>query len=235
VLLAYLDESYDRNYYWITALVCPEGTLAPVTRGLDEAYWKGAYSTDSLVELHGHDLFHGEKDFWRLKGQPRLRIKWYADALRVIASQPTIRIFIRGVDRKRLEARYGVNAHHPHEVVLPHLLERIDAYADADAIDQPLLVIADELQDAKRHRDSLWRYQRSGTWGYRSRVLKRVVDTMHFSPSSSSRLLQAADLVSFLHHRISSRLDTDPRARKANATLWAHIQPQVQHRDYWIP
>jgi hypothetical protein len=65
MLLAYLDESYDKNYYWITALVCHETALIPITRGLDEAYWKGPYPVPPRTELHGHDLFHGEKDFSR--------------------------------------------------------------------------------------------------------------------------------------------------------------------------
>ena len=43
MLLAYLDESYDEKYYWITALVCHETALTPIARGLDEAYWKGDY------------------------------------------------------------------------------------------------------------------------------------------------------------------------------------------------
>jgi hypothetical protein len=182
MLLAYLDESYDKSRYWITALVCPETTLIPVTNGIDEAYRKGPYPTPAQTELHGHDLFHGEKDFERLHPYPRRRIKWYADALQAVGDEPTVRIFIRGVNRPRLVQRYGDFAHHPHEVVLSHLLERIDEYAAK--IGQPLLVIADEHQDAKNHRASLWEYQRSGTWGYRARKLRQVVDTIHYSPLS---------------------------------------------------
>jgi hypothetical protein len=233
VLLAYLDESYDQTYYWITALVCHETALIPITRGLDEAYWKGDYPAHPQTELHGHDLFHGKNAFERLHTQHRRRIKWYADALQVIGDQPNVRIIIRGVHRKRLVNRYGHNAHPPHDVVLGHLLERVDEYAENQG--QPLLVIADEHQDAKRHRSSLWEYQHSGTWGYRSRVLKQVVDTMHYSPSSSSRLLQAADLVSFLHKRIKSGADTDQRAIRANASLWGRIQPQIHHCFCWHP
>ncbi|KZS65576.1 DUF3800 domain-containing protein [Mycobacterium pseudokansasii] len=233
MLLAYLDESYDQTFYWITAVVCHETALIPITQGLDEAYWKGGYPAYPGTELHGHDLFHGKNDFERLHDQPRRRIKWYADALQVIGDQPNVGIIIRGVHRQRLLNRYGHNAHPPHDVVLEHLLERVDEYAEKQG--QPLLVIADEHQDAKRHRSSLWDYQRSGTWGYRSRVLKRVVDTMHYSPSGSSRLLQAADLISFLHHRISSGTDTDQRAVNANNGLWARIQPLVQHAGCWHP
>ncbi|OIN79104.1 DUF3800 domain-containing protein [Mycobacterium malmoense] len=232
MLLAYLDESYDRRHYWITALVCPDTTLKPIIQSLDDTLAVGEYPLHSRTELHGRDLFHGEKDFVRLHGQPRRRIKLYGEALDAIAKEPSVQIFIRGIDRAAQRARY-TTPHHPHDVVLGHLLERIDEYAATE--NQPLLVIADEIQDAKHHRASLWQYQNSGTWGYRSRVLNQVVDTIHFSPSNSSRLLQAADLVSFLNYRIKSGLDTDSRAVKANAGLWARVAPQVRHCYCWVP
>src|ERR1700678_321438 len=54
------------------------------------------------------------------------------------------------------------------------------------------------------HRRGLWRYQRSATWGYRSRQITRVADTLHFAPSSSSRLVQAGDLARVLARRIAT-------------------------------
>jgi hypothetical protein len=206
--------------------------LKPIIRSIDDAIGIGEYPLNPRTELHGRDLFHGVKDFARLHREPRRRIKLYGDALQAIAKQPSVQIFIRGINRDAQRKRYST-VHHPHDVVLGHLLERIDEYAESQ--DQPLLVIADEVQDAKHHRSSLWEYQNSGTWGYRSRVLKQVVDTIHFSPSNSSRLLQAADLVSFLHHRITSGVETDQRAVKANASLWARVSPQVRHCSCWVP
>lgn len=72
--------------------------------------------------------------------------------------------------------------------------------------------------------------------GYRSRQLTRIVDTIHFAPSKASRMVQAADLVAFLHHRIKSRADTDPRAKRANESLWERIADKVSgYSGCWRP
>lgn len=58
--------------------------------------------------------------------------------------------------------------------------------------------------------------------------LDRAVDALHFAPSRHSRLLQAADLVSFLHFRIRRTPEADPRSAKASANLWDIVDHQVR-------
>lgn len=232
MLLAYLDESYDSSRYWITALVCPDRSIKSLVEALDSVMGFGDYPLDPRTELHGYDLFHGEKDFERLKSQPRRRIKIYGDALQAIASQPDAQLFIRGIDRIAQQKRY-TTVQHPHRVVLTHLLEQIDLYAAAQG--EYLLVIADEVEGAATHRSSLWDYQHQGTWGYKARVLTQIADTIHFTPSNWSRPIQAADLVSFLNYRICSGIEKDPRAIAASSLLWNRIKPQVRHQYCWVP
>lgn len=98
-----------------------------------------------------------------------------------------------------------------------------------------VLVIADEVDQADEHRKSLWWFQRASTPGYRSRQLTRIVDTMHFAPSGASRLVQGADLIAFLHRRLMSTVERDPRAKRANEALWAKIEPKIQHSYCWVP
>lgn len=233
MLLAYVDESYVPALYWLAALVCEENTLNPLTAALDEVVAKAArsYRTSSTAELHGHALFHGKDDWVTLATMPRARIGIYADALDAIAGFP-VEIWIRGVDRVRLHERY-VRPDHPHAVVLSHLLERLDERAEQR--NELVLVIADQVHQEDTYRKSLWHFQRYSTTGYRPRTLTRIVDTIHFAPSVASRLVQAADLVAFLHCRIEARLDTDERAKRANAALWARIEPRVIHSHCWWP
>ncbi|MBO3745989.1 DUF3800 domain-containing protein [Streptosporangiaceae bacterium NEAU-GS5] len=61
-----------------------------------------------------------------------------------------------------------------------------------------------------------------------------MVDTIHFAPSSASRLLQAADLVAFLHQRCQ-RKERDPHAQQANEDLWVRISGKVYHEMCWFP
>ncbi len=66
MLLAYLDESYDKQHYWIAALVVPDDQLIPLTAALDAVVDKAAASyvdIGSNAELHGHSLLQA-KDEW---------------------------------------------------------------------------------------------------------------------------------------------------------------------------
>jgi hypothetical protein len=234
VLLAYVDESYTDTHYWIAAVVCPETEVQALTDGLDAVVAKAAagyHDVSSRAELHGHSLFHGKDDWLPLAVMPRARIGVYADALDAIAER-NVDIFIRGVDRKRLVERY-VYPDHPHSVVLMHLLERLDEYAAGEQ--ELVLVIADEVDRADEYRRNLWGFQRASTTGYRSRQLTRILDTIHFAPSNASRLVQAADLVAYLHCRIHSGAERDKRAKRANDALWERLAGRLNHVHCWYP
>lgn len=237
MLLAYVDESYSRDFYYMAALLCPDHALQELAADLDAVTVKAASAYDEVsadAELHGYELFHGKADWEALRGKPRARIAIYRDTLAALASQP-VHIIIRGVDRKRLTARYGERADDPHSIVLQHLLERIDECARYQQ--ELALVIADELSqnDQQQHRKDFRLYRTSGTFGYRGHRLEHIVDTLHFAPSKASRLVQAADLTAFLARRILCEEDTDKRAIEANTSLWQHIEPRITHCWCWTP
>jgi hypothetical protein len=234
MLLAYLDESYDKKMYWIAAVICPDAEILPLTNALDLVVLNSSRKfprIDPFGELHGHALFHGKDDWAPLATMPRARIGVYQDAFAAIASFD-VRIIVRGVNIEGLNRRYP-NPDSPHKIVLMHLLERIDDHAASD--EKNVIAIADEVAEANMYRKDLWRFQRIMTTGYRSRQLTRVIDTIHFAPSTSSRLLQAADLVAFMWHRVDSRIDRDERALKANLSLWQMVGSKVTHARCWDP
>jgi hypothetical protein len=161
----------------------------------------------------------------------RARIGVYQHAFTEIAKHD-VRIIIRGVNVEGLNKRY-INPDPCHSIVLMHLLERIDEHAES--LGSNVIVIADEVPEANAHRKSLWRFQRVATSGYRSRQLTQVIDTIHFAPSTSSRLLQSSDLVAYLWHRIDSGLEQDTRAIKVNKDLWDLVSAKVCHSGLWSP
>ncbi|MFE5918205.1 DUF3800 domain-containing protein [Streptomyces sp. NPDC056468] len=237
MLLTYIDESYDQTNYWIAALVVPEQHVRSLAQALDAVVQKAAasYPVSRDAELHGHAIVQAVDDWAAMANSQgnmiRARIGVYGDALRAIADHE-VAIIVRGVDIQQLKTRY-TNPYPPHQVVLSQLLERVQDYAEArDAL---ALVIADEIAEADQHRAAFRDYQEVGTGGYLSSTLPRLVDTIHFAPSKSSRLLQAVDLVAYLHRRLTSRQDTDPRARKANVKLWSYVEPRVTHSHCWEP
>jgi hypothetical protein len=234
-----VDESYSKQSYYIAALLCPEAEALSLTRALDDVVQKVAADFPGLSaesELHGYDLLQGKRDWDPLTRQVRARIDVYGSAFQAIADHD-VRIVIRGVDTAKLCARYRGIAADPHSVVLTHLLERVDAYAERT--DELALVIADEPgqhDQQLQYRADLTRYRAEGTWGYRGRVITRIVDTLHFAPSSASRLVQAADLIVFMHNRIENTAPgSDERAARTNEALWRRIESRIEHSYHWHP
>lgn len=233
MLLNYLDESYDSTKYWVCALVCHDRSVVALTDELDAVVARAAsaYGISPRAELHGHALFQGKEAWERLALMPRARIGIYDDAFEAIARHAT-GVIARGVYRPGLVARY-TTPFHPHTVVLQYVLEDIDKVAAQR--DEYALVIADEVDRAHEYRADLWRFQREPTPGYVARRLTRIADTIHFAPSTSSRLLQAADLVAFLKRRIAAAGVHDTRETRANAALWSRVAPLVWNDHCWYP
>ncbi|HUP72199.1 MAG TPA: DUF3800 domain-containing protein [Acidimicrobiales bacterium] len=234
MLLAYVDESYDKTYYWIGGLICPESQAVSLMHQLDEVVADAAMSYRGIgtnAELHGYALLQGKDDWEPIQSMIRARIGVYSAALKAIARHD-VTIMLRGVHKPGLDRRYKF-PDHPHSVALAHLLERVDELAAAR--DEWALVIADEVGEESTHRKNLWHFQRCSTGGYRSRQLSRIVDTIHFAPSSASRLVQSADLVTYLHTRIRTDVARDLRAQQANRDLWALIESRVKHQECWYP
>ncbi|MFG2076999.1 DUF3800 domain-containing protein [Nonomuraea maritima] len=234
VLLSYVDESYSSDRYYMAALLVPDDQAIPLTRALDEVVLKAWNSYGRIqrdAELHGTDLLHGKKDWEPLHGLVRARIGVFNDAFQAIAEHD-VAIIIRGMDSKRQRARYAT-PYPPHQVVLSHLLERIHDHAAER--DEYALIIADEGGQQGEYRKDLRDYQTTGTGGWRDRKLERIVDTLHFAPSHASRLIQAADLVAFLHRRIQTGEDKNEQARRASESLWERIKKRIVHEQCWYP
>ncbi len=231
LLLAYVDESYTADYFFLGAIVVDGAAAGRIEDGLDRVMldYRGRFGLGASTELHGHPLFQG-RDEWR-EVPTRVRINVYERAMDVVGTSGA-RIVLRGVNVRRQRERY-VNPDPPHEVVLGHLLERVNTYAGARSA--RALVLADEVHTQERHRTNFRNFRVGGTPGYRSSTLQHLLDTIHFAPSRHSRLLQAADLVTFMHRRRCAHTETDGRAQKANAGIWATVAAAVEHEHCWEP
>lgn len=238
--LVYVDESYCPDCYYVAALLVPDTAVQALTAALDTVVRQAAVNYSGITptaELHGYDLFQGKGDWTPIKPMLRARIGVYDKALRAIADHD-VTVIVRGVAApQRLRERYGARAWHPHTIALAHLLERCDEHLET--VSDLGLVIADEAGQADQqpeYRADLRRYQDVGTSGYRRRRIINIVDTLHFAPSSASRLVQAVDLIAFIYHRIQTTTEkADARAVRVNAALWDRIQPRVAHCLCWYP
>lgn len=234
MLLAYLDESGDEDVYSMSALMIKDTDAIGLGLALDEVVKYASQTYDSVwpeTELHAYDLAWGLKEWKSLHGNVPGCVDIYSRAIDAIAKFD-VKIASRGVDLAGLKQRYDGGAD-PHSVTLTFALERIDIQAAEQ--ETVALVIADEVgrrQPAYRRR--FREYQRSGTWGWKSRVLEHLVDTIHFAPSNSSRLIQAADMVSYTRHQ-KDRKTGQKRAREFYMEQWEKLEPKVTEDSCWDP
>jgi hypothetical protein len=229
--LAYVDESYTNDWFAMSALLIDGAAAVALTDELDRvaAAAAKAYDLPAGVELHGHEIFHAG-GAW--SGVPvRARVGVFDDVVEAVAAQD-VRVIVRAMDLRGQRARYSL-PEPPHSVVLQHLLERVDECARS--LGEYALVIADEVDGQAKHRADLSTYREVGTTGYRHRKLTRIVDTLHFAPSSASRLVQAADMITFLYRRVFTHEETDERSRKAKIAMWDRLRPRVHHERCWFP
>lgn len=233
--LAYLDESYTQDHFFIGAVVVGEHPAAALTRRRDAVAEgaRAAYLPQLLnpPELHGHPLFQGVHEWKSLKPRVRALISVYDQAMRAIGDQD-LHIFLRGLDRRRHRLRY-TQPRAEHEVVLHHLLERLNDFGHS--LGEQILVIADEITDPNELRARLTEFRRIGTPGYRPSHLEHILDTLHFAPSTHSRLLQAADLVTFIHRRRRTIKESDRRQAAAIERIWSHVECRVRHEWLHVP
>jgi hypothetical protein len=236
MFLCYIDEADDRVNYYITALVINSKDVRALHEALDSVmeYAEVNYKVPKSIELHGYSLVQAEHDWKILKGNIAAQKDIYAKAMNEI-SNLDLRIYIRGVPINHYQKRYGTNTIDIHLTALLWNLERVQDYVESQ--DTEVLVIADELRGGQEAlREAIRFYRENPTYGYKGRILDRVVDSLHFAPSKDSRLLQATDLVSYAHHRFK-RDFSHPELTKFHYDLWNILvsNARVYEASVWQP
>jgi len=219
VLAAFVDESYtDPEDVFALACVLADGpSLARLCDGLDAVAGDAAgFGVAATAELHAYEMFHGKGEWERLAGKARAQVALYTKAFEAIKASGC-EVLTRSTQPSKLDATA------PHEIVLRYLVEELDRIAERR--DEHILIICDSVSEGPQHRADLRNSKRSGTGGYKSRKLERILDTMHFADSHDSRGLQAADLVAFLHRRIlrNENHTVDERERNAVEQVWSRL------------
>lgn len=234
VLLCFVDESFKPDLYGFGAVIADDrqtrwltGRVHEIVAGLEE------HGVDASAELHAHPAFHG-KDEWATVPL-RVRIKVFQDVADAVVASGAV-VLLRGVDpeslRRHQERRNYPDRHGPEQVAFQHLLQRVDQLAGAG--DTHALVIADERADRERHRQRFATYQAYGTPGtYMHTKLERLLDTVHFAPSHHSRMLQVADLVTYVWVRSLTVVERDPRQARVMSGLVAAITSRAYKPGCW--
>jgi len=223
VFLAYLDESEGHSGYYVGALTVHETASISLVHDLDDVAEEACLSHAGLPirpELHGYDIWNGLRDWASLKGNYREQIYVYERAIDAIAAHDVV-FYSRGVNTVHFETKYGKDRKKKHNASLAWTLERVQWRAEREG--ETVLAIADESEHQNFYRNSIRDFQEYGTFGWRDQKLSRIVDALHFAPSKASRLLQAADLVTYLNTKRLQR-SQDKRALAVVDRLWTKLE-----------
>jgi hypothetical protein len=235
MLLAYVDESYDRDFYYIAAAIAPQDVWDQLETALDGIRTRTVreHGLPADVELHGHEIMGGKGEWGPLRGKHREAAGIYAAAL-TAARDAGVKYVFRGVDIARLNARYKY-PDQPHGVVFGHLLERINEHAVSTRETDQVVVIADEIATQEDHRRQFEGYRLSGTPGYRSSTLSRISSPINFASSRLTPGLQVVDLAAYLHHRRNTTVESHRAARATVRRLSALVDATTVHNLTWEP
>lgn len=233
-LVAFIDESYREDHYYVGAVVCAGANLSELGQRFNaiRQECERKYGIDAqTVEFHAHDLMQGRRDWATIRDQTGEALWVYRQVVRAIVATKS-RILIEGVDVRRLHARYAY-PDPPHEVALRHLLERIDARCAV--VGKTAHVECDIVDKQNELTRVFQRFASTGTPGYRSSRLPCIHQPLAFVDSRTSDGVQAADMAVYLYRRAKEEHNGHVRAAKATTRLMSTLQPAIAHERKWCP
>lgn len=232
MLQAFLDESYSDDYFFMAAalahaprqLIELEAAFAQLLREESERL-----AIPCPSEVHGHELFQGARMWGGARLHERLAIAAKVIDLMEAAG---IKFVIRGIDRAAQRAKYST-VYAPYPMVLTHTAKELDRIAgDVQSL---IRITCDEIHEHDRHRAMIDRHRVLGTPGYRRSMLPNVDGELAFVASHESALIQAADLIAYLRHRMATRPNPPRAERRARDHLWSKVDRMLLHDYCWKP
>lgn len=226
--LAYIDETYTDDEFWVIALVIPESGAKELERALNAVVQRAHArfeEVDPAAELHGYPLDAGTHDWAPLRGKSQARVDIFKEAISAICSVEGVYLVRACVNLAKLN--WGKH-NDPHDWALKMLFEKIDREFHGREL---VLAVCDDVGQREKYREAFSRFKRDGTGGYQPRTLEAFLDALHFVPSHHSRLVQAVDLAAYVFRRAFVAVPTNDRSRMFYAQLWNQLSNSVTHRS----
>lgn len=229
----FVDESYQHDHYYVSGVLVDEKQSETLVTRLNQLA-DGVQERNNWVaspEFHGHALMNGLDDWKSLNGNFGARVTIYQRVLHAIQNSGA-RVYLEGVDVNRLNARYKY-PDSPHEIVLRHLLERVNEYCAREG--KMCKVIADMVPQQDDFNEAVQGFTRVGTPGYRSQRLLCIDGDIEFVDSRDSRGVQAADMSVYVLRRHREETSASKSARRATTRLVKALGPALVHERKWLP
>ncbi len=124
MLYAFVDESYTRDRYYVSAYVVPEPSLAAVRAALRTASgYAAGFGISAGAEFHGYELMSGRGEWKPVRGRPRAAVAIYRFCPRGACRRPRGSTLRPRRRRGAVERSLSVSGT-PHLVALRHSSRR---------------------------------------------------------------------------------------------------------------
>ena len=197
--VAFLDESYSQNAFFMCALVVPEEVVGELDAGVAAVLSSYAQVLSPLPsELHAHEIMSGSGLWAPIANATRLKIRIFRKALELVSSLSGSVVFTEGTDVRHLNIRYA-HRRDPYSFTLRNLLETLDQWGSS--VGARISLVADQVGSERLQQLELLRYQASGTVRETPRPMASLRYPIIFAESHAHCGLQLADLLVYLYRR----------------------------------
>lgn len=233
VLSLFIDESYKRDHYYLAGVLVDDKQKEKLNSDLDEFANKlqKRNQWSKPPEFHGHRLMNALDDWTSLQDHIGARIAIYQKVMHIVQNSGA-RVYLEGVDTKRLNARYRY-PDKPHEIVLRHLLERVNEHCAKE--NTKCKIIADSVPHQDEYNDAIQNFKIMGTPGYKSQILLNIDGNINFVDSRRIRGVQAADICVYILRRDREELSVSKKSKRATARLVNALGSALVYERKWIP
>lgn len=229
MLIAYFDEvkyqAGSQPYYWLGGLIVDAGLVRVLEAEVD-ALAMECFGTSTLgrdTELHAAEIFHRKRNFkdW---SDIEKRISVIQSLAAIVGRQEGVgRVYVR-LEPARMIAEDNLD-----QRSFMFFVERVEGYLRAK---QDLgMLIGDRESDkvSTVFAEALSHYREHGTPYAFGQKLERLIDTVHFTESHLSRMLQLADAYVWLLQLCQQDSEAYP-AKKLVQYVREHTQVLSPHK-----
>lgn len=222
----YFDEvKYEKGkqpYYWLGAIAIESTSIQAIEKELDElskSYF-GSPLISRETEFHASDIYHRKKHFKTEKNHSK-RLDLLKRLAEIASDDRLDKICVRIEPGAMFMAGDRIPG-----LAFMYLVERVDAYLTEK--DDVGLLIGDRESSsvAKEFAEALSAYRSTGTHYEKGCKVERLIDTVHFTESHLSRMLQLADAFIWLF-----QFHVQFKGQHWGAALNQHIESETNLRS----
>ncbi len=198
MLLIYFDEvkadHTTQPYYWLGGIVVTEKMINSLEKAVDElsreCFDIATRSKDT--EFHATEIFNRKANFKEWRNIDK-RMNVLAKLANILDSEPDLaKIYVR-LDPAKIYAKKKVEP-----LAFMYFVERVEQYLKAKKSAGMLIGDRENTRISNLFANNLSLYREYGTDYDFSMNLEHLLDTVHFTDSHHSRMLQLADLYVWL-------------------------------------